>query len=195
MSLFPFCLPYLTFWTPTPFLFLDRSVSFGPFLTAKYSQTSTNGHLSTTATSLQRQRPLKRVPNCRKNLSITARFFSDWRKCQKWSQNVIHMASQRVIGASLSIHLKCKYSPFLSCKNILRTCTSSWESVSYYTPTSPNGHHSTTATFFCPQGSHCGEVRLYQELTAPIPILLYFQSMFFFKCYGEMLVKCWRNVS
>ena len=65
--------------------------------------------------------------------------------------------------------------------------------MSYYTPTSTNGHHSTTATFFCPQGGRCGEVQLYQALTTPIPILLHFQTMFFFKCYGEMLAKCWRN--
>ena len=194
MSLFPFCLPYLTFWTPTPFLFLDRSVSFGPFLTAKYSQTSTNGHLSTTATSLKWQWPLKRVPNCQNNLSITASFFSDWWKCQEWSQNLIYMASERVIGASLSIQLKCKYSTFLV-RAFLEHIPQA-ESHCHITPLPPyNGHHSTTATFFCPQGSHCGEVRLYQELTAPIPILLYFQTMSFFKCYNEMLAKCWRNVS
>ena len=32
----------------------------------------------------------------------------------------------------------------------------------HITPLPPhNGHLSTTATFFCPQGGHCGEVQLY----------------------------------
>ena len=51
-----------------------------------YSQTSTNDHLSTTATSLQRQRPLMHVPNCQNNLSTTASFLSDWWKSQEWSR-------------------------------------------------------------------------------------------------------------
>ena len=81
---------------PPPFFFVKTSF--------KYSGTSTDSHLSTTATSLQRplnfvpadgphtdgylnlsktanspqrQRPLKRVPNCHNNLSTTASFFSD----------------------------------------------------------------------------------------------------------------------
>ena len=188
MSIFSFCLRYLTFSTPTPFLFLDRSPSFGPF----WLQNTVKPPLM--ATSLQWQWRPKRVPNCRNNLSTTAGFFSDWRKWQEWSQNLIHMASQRVIGASLSIQLKGKYITFLV-RPFLEHVPQA-ETQCHITPLPPyNGHHSTTATFFCPQGSHCGEVRLYQELTAPIPILLYFQTMSFFKCYSEMLVKCWRNVS
>ena len=82
----------------------------------KYSWTSTNGHvtswhqslffvradspyfdsfsnLSVTATSLQQQLilPLKRVPNCKNNLSKTVRFFSHWWKSQKWSWSLIHI--------------------------------------------------------------------------------------------------------
>ena len=82
--------------SPPPFFFVKTSF--------KYSGTSTDSHLSTTATSLQRplnfvpadgphtdgylnlsktanspqrQRPLKRVPTCHNNLSTTASFFSD----------------------------------------------------------------------------------------------------------------------
>ena len=78
----------------------------------KDSRTLTNGHLSTTATffvpadspyigsclnlsttatSLQQKRLLKRVPNCQNNLSTTASFFSDWWKSQEWSWNLIRM--------------------------------------------------------------------------------------------------------
>ena len=46
-------------------------------------------NLSTTATSLQQQRLLKRVPNCQNNLSTTASFFSDWWKSQEWSWNLM----------------------------------------------------------------------------------------------------------
>ena len=43
-------------------------------------------------TFLQRQRPLKCVPNCQNNLSTKASFFSDWWKSHEWSWNLIHMA-------------------------------------------------------------------------------------------------------
>ena len=79
------------------------------------------------------------------------------------------MASQRVIEASLSIQLKCKYSNFLV-RAFLEHIPQA-ETQCHITPLPPyNDHHSTTATFFCPQGGRCVEVQLYQELTAPIPI-------------------------
>ena len=61
---------------------------------------------------LQWQQPLKRVPNCQKNLSITASFFSDWWKSQEseWSWNLIHMAPCMMInqGRTLIVfHLWC----------------------------------------------------------------------------------------
>ena len=49
-------------------------------------------NLYTTATSPQRQRPLKHVPNCENNFSTTAIFFSDWWKSQEWSWNLLRMA-------------------------------------------------------------------------------------------------------
>ena len=86
------------------------------------------------------------------------------------------MASQRVIGASLSIQLKCKYSTSLV-RTFLEHVPQA-ESQCHITPLLPyNSHLSTMAIFFCPQGGRCREVRLYQELTAPIPILLYSQTV------------------
>ena len=41
----------------------------------RYSRTCTDAPLSTTATSLQRQRPLTHVPNCQNNLSTTRPVF------------------------------------------------------------------------------------------------------------------------
>ena len=46
----------------------------------------------TTATSPQRQRPLKRVTNRENNFLTTASFFSGWWKSQEWSWNLLRMA-------------------------------------------------------------------------------------------------------
>ena len=58
-------------------------------------------NLSTTATSLKRQRPQKSVPHCQNNLSTTARKISDWWKSQDWPWNVIRMARWWLIAAIL----------------------------------------------------------------------------------------------
>ena len=49
-----------------------------------YSRTSANDHLSTTATSLQRQRPLMHVPNCQP--LNNGQFFERLMKKSKWSR-------------------------------------------------------------------------------------------------------------
>ena len=60
------------------------------------------------------------------------------------------MASQRVIGASLSIQLKCKYSTFLV--RIVLEHVPHAESQCHITPLPPyNGHLSTTAIFLSPR--------------------------------------------
>ena len=64
-----------------------------------YSQTIRTVHtltlylnLYTTATSPQRQGPLKRVTNRENNFLTTASFFSGWWKSQEWSWNLLRMA-------------------------------------------------------------------------------------------------------
>ena len=73
-----------------------------------YSQTIRTVHtltlylnLYTTATSPQRQGPLKHVPNCENNFSTTAIFFSDWWKSQEWSWNLLRMALWRLKSRKL----------------------------------------------------------------------------------------------
>ena len=78
---------------------------------------------------LQRQWPLKRVPNCQNNSSTTASFFSDWWKSQEWPWNLIPMVRRWLIAAIAfwmssiyivyDIYSKC-CEPCLSCHiNIL----------------------------------------------------------------------------
>ena len=90
-----------------------------------------------TVTSPQRQRPLKLVPNCRNNLPTTATVFSDWRNGHETS----------TINRDKSFNsFKMKKQYFLWEHFILRTHTSPWEPVSFYTTTCPyrapllNGH-------------------------------------------------------
>ena len=62
-------------------------------------------NLSTTAPSLQRQRPLKHVPNCQNNLSTTASFFQGLMKksFHPYSASEINRSSRILIV----LHLYC----------------------------------------------------------------------------------------
>ena len=64
--------------------------------------------LFTTATSLQRQRPLKRGRTAKKNISTTASILSYWWKSQEWSRNLIRMTRWWLIVA-LVFWLCCIY--------------------------------------------------------------------------------------
>ena len=139
-------------------------------------------------TSLQLQRPLKRVPNCQNNLSTS--FFSDWRKWQEWSQNLIHMASQWVIGASLSTQLKCKYSTFLV-RPFLEHVPQA-ESQCHITPLPP-----LTAT--TPQRSLSSVPKV--AVVDRFDCIKHWPPPSQFSCTSKLcsssnaIVKCWRNAA
>ena len=75
---------------------LQRSLFFVP-TDRPYIYSCLN--LSTTATSLQRPRPLKRGPNCQNNTSTTASILSYCWKSQEWSWNLIRMTRWWLIVA------------------------------------------------------------------------------------------------
>ena len=71
----------------------------------------------------------------------------------------------------------------LSRKNMLY----SLKKLSYNTPSLPHNssHLSTMATFFCPQGGHCGKVQLYFKFSGK-PCR---QTSKFWKCLRIILYK------
>ena len=75
---------------------LQRSLFFVP-TDRPYIYSCLN--LSTTATSLQRPRPLKRGLNCQNNTSTTASILSYCWKSQEWSWNLIRMTRWWLIVA------------------------------------------------------------------------------------------------
>ena len=74
--------------------------------------------ISIAATSLQWQRPLKRVPNCQNNLSRTDSFISNWWKSQECQWNLIRMAFWLLITAIIIDH--SIYTAALSVNNCLQ---------------------------------------------------------------------------